>query len=81
MLRVICGIVFPDDGVHTEGVDEFGNPNIVQDDEDENKWPNTTQAQALPAKEQGEEATTNSASDEQGAATVEQGAATDGDEQ
>lgn len=80
ILRVISSIVFPDDGFHTEGVDEHGNPIIVEDAEDENKWPNTTQAQALPGKARDDpEATTrtNSASDEQGASTEEQGASSE----
>jgi hypothetical protein len=80
LLRVISSIVFPDDGVHTEGVDEHGNPIVVEDDENENKWPNTTQAQALPSTAHGDpEATTNSASDDHGASTDEHGGS--GDEQ
>jgi hypothetical protein len=49
VLRVISSLVFPDDGVHSE-VDEHGNHVEVEDDEDENKWPNETQAQAVPGK-------------------------------
>ena len=50
ILRVISSVVFPDDGVHSE-VDAHGNHVEVEDDEDENKWPNTTQAQAVPGKQ------------------------------
>lgn len=81
ILRVICGIVFPDDGVHTEGVDDNGKPIVVEDDEDENKWPNVTQAQAVPRKQgPGDpEATANAAgsSDEQGASSDDEELSTD----
>ena len=85
ILRVISNIVFPDDGVHTEGVDELGSPIVVEDDENEKKWPNTTQAQALPNKTHADaEATGDSvsaeqyeSSDSQIASTGEQGASSD----
>jgi hypothetical protein len=60
ILRVISGVVFPDDGVHSE-VDEHGDHVEVEDDEDENKWPNTTQAQAVPGNQvDAEDVTTSS---------------------
>jgi hypothetical protein len=51
VLRAISNVVFPDDRVHSE-VDDHGKHVIVEDDEDENKWPNTTQAQALRMQEE-----------------------------
>lgn len=51
ILRVISNVVFPDDRVHSE-VDDHGKHVIVEDDEDENTWPNTTQAQALQVQEE-----------------------------
>ena len=54
VLRVISNVVFPDDRVHSE-VDDHGKHVIVEDDDDENKWPNTTQAQALQVQEEQEE--------------------------
>jgi hypothetical protein len=51
VLRAISNVVFPDDRVHSE-VDDHGKHVIVEDDEDENKWPNTTQAQALQVQEE-----------------------------
>lgn len=70
ILRVVSSIVFPDDAVHWEGgIDEDGNHIMVEDDENEFKWPNTTEAQAVPCNKSqcdDPEATAHSISDYQG---------------
>lgn len=76
ILRVISNVAFPDASVHRDcQVDAAGNHIMVENDENENKWPNTTEAQALPCKSRGGDAeatTAHSTSDEQGMSTDEQ---------
>jgi hypothetical protein len=50
VLRIVISLVFPNDGAHSE-VDGHGNHIEVEDNEDENKRPNETQAQAVPGKQ------------------------------
>lgn len=49
ILRVVGTTVFPDDEIHAEEGLEHGHE--ISSEPNENKWPNVTEAQALPAEE------------------------------